>query len=165
MAKHAWTVVCLVVASLSWPNKALPQTASPDALAAAKELIIASKAGEQVKALVPLLMQQLKPAIVQNRPQVERSYDAMMPIMLEAMNSQIETFMEATAVVYANNFTAEEMREIAAFYRRPVGQKLLQKLPVVMQQTMMVGQKFGEAMGRDLEDKIREELRKRGHNI
>ena len=165
MAKHRWIVVGLIAAALSWPGKALPQTASPEALAAAKELIIASKAGEQVKALVPMLMQQMKPAIVQNRPQVERSYDAIMPIMLEAMNSQIETFMEATAVVYANNFTPEEMREIAAFYSRPVGQKLLQKLPVVMQQTMIVGQKFGEAIGRDLEGKIRDELRKRGHNI
>ena len=165
MGKHAWTAVCLVVVSLSWPGRALPQTASPEALAAAKELIIASKAGEQVKTIVPLLIQQMKPAIVQNRPQVERSYDAIMPLMLEAMNSQIETFMEAAAVVYANNFTPEEMREIAAFYSRPVGQKLLQKMPIVMQQTMLLGQKFGEAIGRDLDFKIRDELRKRGHNI
>lgn len=165
MIKRTSAFACLVAFSLLWPGHAPAQTPSPEALAAAKELIIASKATEQIKTLTPMLMQQMKPMIVQGRPQVERSYDEIMPVIMEAMNAKLDTFMDATAIVYANQFTAAEMREIAAFYRTPIGQKLLQKLPIVMQQTMQVGQKFGESLGRDLEDKIRQELRKRGHDI
>jgi hypothetical protein len=165
MTKPAWMTGCLLALFLAWPGAALAQKASPEALAAAKELIIASNAAEQLKTLGPLLMQQLKPAVVQNRPQVERAYDEVMPKLLEGMNSQINAIMEATAIVYANNFTVEEMSEITAFYRRPVGQKMLQKLPTVTQQTMQMGAKFGEIIARDLDNKMRDELRKRGHDI
>jgi hypothetical protein len=165
MAKHAWKFVWLLAVSLSWPGAALPQTALPEARAAAKELIIASKAADQIKTIVPLVMQQMKPAIVQNRPQVAQAYDAIVPLMLEIMNSQIEAFVDALAIVYARNFTTDELREIAIFYRTPAGQKLLKTLPVVMQETMVLGQKFGEVIAKDLEDKIVKELRKRGHDI
>lgn len=165
MTKPAWMTGCLLALFLAWPGTALSQKASPEALAAAKELIIATNAADQFKTLGPLLMQELKPAIVQNRPQVERAYDELMPKMLEGMNSELGAIMEATAIIYANNFSVEEMREVAAFYSRPVGQKLLQKMPVVMQQSMQMGRKFGESLARDLDEKMRGELRKRGHNI
>jgi hypothetical protein len=96
---------------------------------------------------------------------VAQAYDAIVPLMLEIMNSQIEAFVDALAIVYARNFTTDELREIAIFYRTPAGQKLLKTLPVVMQETMVLGQKFGEVIAKDLEDKIVKELRKRGHDI
>lgn len=165
MIKRVSTVICLLAVSLLWPGQVPAQTPSPEALAAAKELIIASKAAEQVKTLVPILMQQMKPAIVQNRPQVARAYDEIIPVIVEAMNSKLDVFMDASAIVYANQFTAAEMREIAVFYRTPVGQKLIEKLPVVMQQSMQLGQKFAESLLPELQDKIRQELKKRGHDI
>jgi hypothetical protein len=72
MGKHAWTVVFLVLVSLSWPGKALPQTASPEALAAAKELMLASKMTDQINLMIPAVMQQLKPLIAKGNPLVER---------------------------------------------------------------------------------------------
>jgi len=165
MTKTAWMTGCLLALFLAWPGAALPQTPSAEALATAKELIRVSNAADQLKTLGPLLMKQMKPAIVQNRPQIERAYDEIMPKMLESMNSEMSAIMDATAIIYANNFTVEEMRAIAAFYSQPVGQKLLQKMPVVMQQSMQMGQKFGESLARDLDEKMRGELRKRGHNI
>jgi hypothetical protein len=43
MAKHAWTVVCLLVGSLSWPGQTVAQIESPETLAAAKELMAVSQ--------------------------------------------------------------------------------------------------------------------------
>jgi hypothetical protein len=63
MGKHAWTVVCLVAVSLSWPGRALPQTVSPEAVAAAKELMLASKMTDQINLMIPAVMQQLKPLV------------------------------------------------------------------------------------------------------
>ena len=36
-----------------------------------------------------------------------------------------------------------ELRDIEAFYRQPTGQKLLQKMPVLSQQALAVGQEIG----------------------
>ena len=64
-----------------------------------------------IKTIMPALMQSFKPAIVQNRPQVERDYDAIVPLMLESMNARLNELNEQIAAVYARNFTADELRE------------------------------------------------------
>jgi hypothetical protein len=153
----AWTVLSAA--------PALPQTPSAEALAAARELVTAMKLDDQYKTLLPMIMQTLKPAIVQGRPQVERDYDAIMPGLLAAVHARLSELVEASAALYAGNFTAEELRDVAAFYRGPTGQKLLQKQPSILQQSMALGQKFGESAFADLRERMIQELRKRGHNI
>jgi hypothetical protein len=60
------------------------QSPSPESTAAAKELIDTINLANQFKNLVPVIMKNLKPAIVQGRSNVDRDYDAMMPVLLEA---------------------------------------------------------------------------------
>jgi uncharacterized protein len=157
MGKYAGAVVCLVVVSLAWPGKALPQTASPDALAAAKELMTEARLADQINTMLPAIMQQLKPLIAKGNPLIERDYDALVPVMMKIMNSRMDE--------YARHFTAEEMRQVVGFYRTPAGRKFLQKQPEVFEESMALGQQFGQAMARDVQDRMSEELRKRGHNI
>jgi hypothetical protein len=145
--------------------QAPPPSPSPDTLAAARELVAASRATDQLNLLLPALMQQLKPAIVQGRPEVERDFDAAMPQLIEVMRARSQAFADAIAGIYAHNFTADELRQVTAFYRGPVGQKFLEKMPVVAQESMGVGQKFGQEIAAELRNRMIEELRKRGHDI
>ena len=141
------------------------QTPPADALVAARELIVTMKATDQFKALFPLLMQNLKPAIVQNRPAVERDFDAVVPLMLEAANARIGEMVDAMAQVYANTFSAAEIRDMTAFFKTSTGQKYVEKTTVLVQQSMMAGQAWGRSVATEIQDKIVNELRKRGHNI
>jgi hypothetical protein len=145
---------------------ALAQSPPPaDALEAARELIVTMRATEQYRAIMPAIFQALKPAIVQNRPEVARDFDELMPILLQAMTPRLNELAELTAGVYAANFAASELREVTAFYHTPTGEKFLQKLPLVTQQSMAAGQKFGQEIAAELRTRMTEELRKRGHNI
>jgi hypothetical protein len=47
------------------------------------------------------------------------------------MKARVAELVAPIAGVYARNFTISEMREAAAFYRPPTGQKFLDKSPVV----------------------------------
>ena len=114
---------------------------------------------------MPALLQGLKPAIVQNRPEVERDFDALAPKLAEAFAPHYETMVNGIAAVYASHFTAEELREVEAFYRRPVGQKMLERLPTITQQSMQLGQSIGTKAGEELRARMTDELRKKGHNI
>ena len=102
---------------------------------------------------------------MQNRPQVERDYDAIMPLMLESMNARVSEIIEQVAALYARNFTAAELNEVVAFYRGPTGQKFIQKLPLITQESMVIGQRFGQSIATELRSRIVDELRKRGHDI
>jgi uncharacterized protein len=160
--------VALSILSLaSWSGRpAAAQSApSPDAVAAARELVTASRAADQLKTLLPLFMQQLKPAIVQGRAEVARDYDAIMPQLIESMNARSEAFAEGVATVYAHNFTADELHQLTAFYRGPVGQKFLERMPAIAQESLAMGQKFGQEIAGELRSRMIEELRKRGHSI
>jgi uncharacterized protein len=141
------------------------QAPSPEAMAAAHDLIVTMRAADYFKAIMPAIMQNMKPAIVQNRPEVERDYDAVMPLLLEGMNARVNEIIDQIAAIYARNFTAEELREVTAFYRGPTGQKFVQKLPAITQESMVVGQRFGQAIGGEIRARMIDELRKRGHNI
>ena len=57
---------------------------SPEAVAAAHELMTVMKPEDRFKAVVLSVVQNLKPAVVQGRPEVEKRYDAMMPVFLES---------------------------------------------------------------------------------
>jgi uncharacterized protein len=163
MRKHSWTL-CLAVLLLA-ASPAPAQSPPPDALAAARELLVTMRMADQFKAILPTIMQSMKPVIVQGRPEIERDFDAIVPTLLEGMNARLNELSDLTAAVYASNFSADELRDITAFYRTPTGEKFLQKLPVVTQQSIALGQRFGQAVAGDLQGRIVDELRKRGHKI
>ena len=142
-------------------------TAAPpqDALAAARELVVVVRATDQLKQILPTIIQAMKPAIVQGRLEVEKDFDAFAPQLLDNMNSRMAELVEQTALVYARNFTTDELREMMAFYRTSLGQKILQKMPVIVQETMAAGQAWGRQIGAEVQSRMIDELRKKGHNI
>jgi hypothetical protein len=154
--------LCLVVSLMS---VAPAPAQSPDAVAAAKELMTVMHSADNFKMIMPQLMTALKPAIVQGRPDVEKDYDALGPALLGAMNSRLDEMIDKIAGIYAARFSAAELRQITDFYRGPVGQKFVQQLPGIMQESMTIGQQFGQQLAAELRQRMIEELRKKGHNI
>jgi uncharacterized protein len=141
------------------------QTPSPDAMTAARSLVTTMKLLEQYKPLLPALMLNLKPALVQDRPEIERDYDAMMPMIEDAYKQYYTAMLNDVAAVYANNFTVGEMRELETFYRQPIGQKLLVKSQAITQQSDQAGQAAARKAAEDLRTRLTEALRQKGHKL
>jgi hypothetical protein len=165
MSKAVLRIVALLAALLFSLMPVRAQSPVPDTEAAARELIITMKLDDQFKALMPGIMKIIKPAIVQNRPDVERDFDALMPALMAGMQARMGELLDAVVAVYASNFSADELRAATAFYRTPAGQKFLQKNPLVAQQTMLLGQKFGQSVGAEAQKRMIEELRNKGHSL
>lgn len=155
----------LIATLFAGPVIAQTPQPSPQAMAAARELVIASHAADRIKAFMPLFMQQLKPAIVQGRADAEKIYDVVAPILLESFNSRLQEFTDLIAGIYARSFTVTELSDIAAFYRTPTGQKLLEKLPSVLQESMASGQQFAQTLSADMQQRVVEEMKKRGYDV
>jgi hypothetical protein len=141
------------------------QAPSPETLAAAKELIVTMHLDEQFSAVLPGMIKNIKPTIVQGRAEVDREYDALVPFLLEGFKARMSELSDAAAIVYARNFSTEDLLALSAFYKTPSGQRLLQKLPTVTQEIMVAGGKFGKSVGEDMQKRMIEELRKKGVNL
>jgi len=162
---RALTLIVVLAASLFAAAPVRAQSVPPDSLAAARELVVAMRLTDQVKTIFPMLMKSLKPVVTQNRPEVEKDFDAIMPVMIDSALARTNELVDLMAAVYARNFTVQELRDITSFYRTPTGQKLLEKMPTVMPEAMTAGQQFARSIVGDMQQRMIEELRKRGHNI
>jgi hypothetical protein len=109
MSKRVFRIVGLLAILLFALTPVRAQSPASDAEAAARELIVTMKIDDQLKALLPMIMKTMKPAIVQNRADVEREYDALVPILLAGMQARLGELTDAVVAVYASNFSAEEL--------------------------------------------------------
>lgn len=141
-----------------------PSAVPPPAenLAAAHELVQVMKATDQFKLLLPSIFAALKSAIVQNRPDVAKDYDAIIPLVTAGAMKRLDAFADLLAGIYARNFTVDEIHDLTAFYRSPTGQKLIARQPIIARESLAAGQQFGRELVADLQQQIEGELKKHG---
>ena len=162
MSKCVTIIGVLLLFSIS---VAPAQTPSPDAMSAARKLVDTLKLSDQFKAQLPVILLNIKPVVVQGRPEIERDYDTMTLTIADAYTPYFNAMVDAAATVYANNFTVDELREIEALYRRPAGQKLLQKSQAITRQIEQIGQDGARKAGDDLRTRLTDLLRQKGHKM
>lgn len=60
---------------------------------------------------------------------------------------------------YRDTFTNEELIELTRFYRTPIGQSIMKKVPEVTAQLFKAGQQEGEKIGREVVERHLDEIR------
>jgi len=148
------------------PSAPAVSSPSPEVVAAARELVITMKMNDQLKTLVPMLVKNMKATMLVGRsPEFVRDFEAVMPVLMAAFEQRYDELTDVLANVYAANFTADELRDMSAFYRSPTGQKVLQLLPTIAQQSMQAGQAYGHRISEEIKQRLIEEMRRKGHDI
>jgi hypothetical protein len=71
--------------------------------------------------------------------------------------------MKYSPAVYARNFSAQELREIVAFYRTPTGAKALHVMPKVMGDVMAEMMPHMDGFQRDLNARLEAVMQKHGY--
>jgi hypothetical protein len=77
-------------------------------------------------------------------------------------NDRKGDLIDQVATLYAELLSVEELTAVAGFYRSPAGVKMIAIQPQVMRQAMLLGQRWGAELGREIEEEARRELKKRG---
>lgn len=111
-------------------------SASADALQAAKELV-GLVSGSMLSDIANRMTAQVWPPIetalrTQNAKINSATLLELRAEFARQMVAGISDAMQSAPAVYAHYFTVQEMRDLAAFYRTPIGIKTLQVMPQVM---------------------------------
>ena len=139
------------------------QAPSPEAMSAARKLVVTLKIADQYRALLPQLLLKLRPVVAQDRPEIEHDYDAMTAPGSDIYAPFAAAMIDQIAALYASNFTVEELRQIEAFYTQPVGRKFLEKSDALAQASAQIGQDFNQKAVDELKPRLIEALRQKGH--
>jgi hypothetical protein len=134
----------------------------PDTAAAVKELIEVMHMRDsilqtmaQMQKNMPAMMLQGATAAIKNNPKTTdaQKEEAIakaakeIPQMAATMNATLsdpamwDEMLVEFVPLYARHFTAAELREMAAFYRTPVGMKVIATMPQLAGESMQISQK------------------------
>jgi hypothetical protein len=71
----------------------------------------------------------------------------------------LESFKGKFVRLYAETFTEDELNQLISFYRSPLGEKILAKLPVLMQKGMLMNQEALKDHVTEIESIVTESLK------
>ncbi len=153
----------LVVVALA---AALPVAAQDaEQIGLAREMFVAMRASDNFDAILPSMMQAMKPALTAGNPKAAKDFDEILPLISQEFVAMKGGMIDEMATIYAKSFEKGELRQFVAFYKTPAGEKLTRLTPTLGQQMMVVGQKFGQQVAVKVAERMKEELRKRGNKI
>jgi len=156
-------IVVALIASFALANGAFAADAAPANAAAVRELLDAmnyratwqASVDQMSKALPGMMRQQIETTIKANTTLTEaqkqqqlKQVESDLPKMAEVTRNVLSdpamvADMEAELVaLYSRHFTADELKQIAAYYRTPIGAKSLQVMPQVMAESMAISQRI-----------------------
>lgn len=70
-----------------------------------------------------------------------------------------QTLVDMVIPVYEKNFSDEDIVQLIAFYQTPLGKKVVEKMPFIMQESMQIG----AAWGKQITEKVMEKLKQKGY--
>src|SRR5262249_34826644 len=155
-------LAALLLALLALPPGLRAQTPDAERVAAAKELMQIAGVARQFDELMPLLTRQLAQGFLAVAPEKSSEIREVFDQLAARFVDRKSELIDQVAKLYAEKLTLDDLKALAAFYKTPVGAKFVDAQPDIMRQSMMLGQRWGAQIGREIEQEARRELKRRG---
>jgi hypothetical protein len=163
----AVALVGLFWLSASGPVLAQAQQAKPSAAAIgyAKEILAAKNAPAIYRDAVPGLVERVKIQLLQNNLNYQKDLNEVAIKIAKDMSGRENEIGEQMAVIYASVFTEVELKDLAAFYKSPLGKKVIEQEPVALAQTQQYMQQWAGTFSEEVGGKFRSEMKARGKDL
>ena len=146
------------------PPAAQPKL-SPASLLLAKELIDLKGAASAYDPLITGVIEYHKNFFMQNNPNLASDLDQVaQKLAADLAPRKVEMQQELTRI-YASHFTEAELKDALAFYKTPLGQKLISEEPKALEESMKAADDWSRKFAVEVDAKFRAEMQKRGKNL
>jgi hypothetical protein len=155
--------VLLAAALVAFGSPAYAQQPSAAAIATAKELVAVTGITNLFQALIPGVIEQAKGVFLQQNPALAKDVNEIGANLRTELEPRIGELSTEMAKLYASRFSEQDLKEVLAFYKSPVGQKLILEQPRVIDAGMHFAQDWANKLSEVVIARMRDELKKRGH--
>jgi hypothetical protein len=138
---------------------------SPSAIAAAREILTLKNATAMYANAVPGLVAQSRNALTQQNLNYQKDLDEVAVVVAKTLAGREKEIGDGMAQIYATEFTEQELKDLVAFYKTPLGAKLLSNEPRAIQLSMTWMQQWGQAFSEKVNEEFRSEMKKRNKPI
>jgi uncharacterized protein len=155
-------LLALVLAALS-PAQA--QQPSANAIALAKEIIIVKGGNAIYDPVIPQIVNQARTVFLQSNPLLGKDLGEVAAKLQAEYTPRTAELINDGAALYASKFTEQELKDVLAFYKSPVGRKVIAQEPVILDQSSSNVDQWANKVAQEIIAKFRNEMRRRGHEI
>ncbi len=85
--------------------------------------------------------------------------------LIKQYSGRTSELLNDAARIYASHFTEPELKQLLTFYQSPIGQKVIAEEPKAADESMAMASSWADKLSEEVVNKMRAEMKKRGHDI
>jgi len=138
---------------------------TPSAQALAKELIVLKGSTQLWDAVVPGVIEQVKAVFMQTNPALARPLNDVAAQLRTEFAPRASQLVDQVAQLYARTFTEQELKDALAFYKSPLGRKIVSEEPKVLDDGFRRIQQWANKFSEEVMSRMRAEMKKKGYDL
>lgn len=138
---------------------------SPAAIATAKEILHDKHIEELYKEAVPSLVERAKGTLVSSNLNYQKDLNELAPKVAKDLAGGEKEIGDEIAKIYASRFSEQELKDIAAWYKSPLGKKVIEQEPQIFAASRNFMDQWAQNFSQKIIDKFRAEMKARGKAI
>jgi len=136
---------------------------SANAVAMSNEILDLRGSMKIFEAIVPGVVEQSKNTLLQVNPNLFKDLTAVSDDLRKEYTPRLAQLRAEMAKIYASRFTEQELKDTLAFYKSPLGRKLVTEEAIFVDRSMSTAQDWAIKLNEEVLARFRAEMKKKGH--
>ena len=163
MIRHSLAGALLSLALFAMPALA-QQGPTPEHIKAAREVVVSSGLSQSIDSIYGEFIAGVRETYA-TRPEIKKDMEEVLTALKAESDLRRDEMVDSSARIFANKMTEADLKEIAAFFNSPVGQRYNSYRTQALDEIFALMQPWSTATSNRLFDLFRAEMRKRGHQL
>ncbi|MGL5116554.1 MAG: DUF2059 domain-containing protein [Beijerinckiaceae bacterium] len=134
-------------------------------LTLAREVVIGSGLSRSFEGMSAQIADQMRVGFSRQRPELIKDFEEVLKPIVADMSRQSGQMITSASTLFARRLTEAELKDISTFFKSPAGQKYVTNQPQLLNDLFAEMQVFSQTMGNIMSDRVRDEMRKKGHQL
>jgi uncharacterized protein len=150
------------------PQGAAPNAAhqpSPAAVLLAKQILETKHVEDVFKPLIRGVVIKTRDVFMQTNFMWGKDLNEIAANLEKEYSVRTKELLDRAARIYATHFSEPELKQLLSFYQSPLGQKVIDEEPKALDESMAMAGNWADDFSQDVINKMRAEMKKRGHDL
>ena len=134
-------------------------------MALGRDVVVGSGLASTFEGMVPQIAEQIRTGYSRTRPDIIKDMEEALKLISVELAGQPAKMIDVAAALYAVRMSEAELKETATYFKSAAGKKYVGSQGQILNELFTQMQVFSQTLGNVMVDRLREELRKKGHQI
>ena len=136
-----------------------------DQMKLAREVIINSGIALSISASVPQLQDRLYNSIITTRPDLVKDLNATMADLEQEFSGHTEQLLGTISRIYLSQISDADLATINNFFKSDAGKAYVRSQPLILASLAPAMEAWTQKLSADMAKRVREEMKKKGHEM